>query len=132
MAKVRKDSKAVNLARSIWRLEGKCEYCGNDRSRVQLQGAHIYGVGAYPRLKDDLRNGMSLCSVDHRRFTDNPIAFADWVRTTKYKQYLDPLMEKNQTYEKRFWDERIIELKDIKKAIETGEMTLDEARKYES
>lgn len=132
MAKTRKDTKACNLARAIWRLEGKCEYCGATPDRVQLQGAHIFGVGAFPRLKDDLRNGMSLCAVDHRRFTDGPTLFADWVKTTKYAKYLDLLMEKNKTYEKRFWDERIAELKDVKKAIETGELTLDEARQYEA
>jgi len=131
MAKARKDTKACNIARSIWRLEGKCEYCGNGKDMVQLQGAHIFGVGSFPRLKDDLRNGLSLCASDHRRFTDGPTLFTDWIRTTKYEKYLQPLLEKNRTFEKRFWDDRIIELKDIKKAIETGEMTLDEAREYE-
>lgn len=131
MAKQRKDTKATNITRSIWRLEGKCEYCGVGRDKAQLQGAHIFGVGAFPRLKDDLRNGLSLCATDHRRFTDGPTLFADWIKTTKYRKYLKPLLEKNQTYEKRFWDERIIELKDIKRAIETGEMTVDGARQYE-
>ena len=125
---------ATDLARSIWRLEGVCEYplCKNTKDSPQLQGAHIFGVGAYPRLRDDLRNGMSLCSVCHRDFTDNPLKFTDWVRTTKYAKYIEPLQEKNQTYEKRFWPERITELKDVKKAIESGELTLDEAREYET
>lgn len=126
---VRKDTKACNLARSIWRLEGRCEY---DDCKGQLQGAHIFGVGAYPRLKDDLRNGLSLAAHCHRRFTDNPIAFTDWIRTTQYAEFLDPLLEKNRTFQKRYWDERITELKDIKKAIEKGEMTLEEARRDEN
>ena len=125
--------KATNLARAIWRLVGKCEYpeCRSRVSKPQLQGAHIFGVGAFPRLRDDLRNGLSLCSVDHRYFTDNPIAFTDWIRTTKYAVYLEPLMEKNQAFEKRFWAERLTELTDIKKRIEEGELTIDEARQYE-
>lgn len=128
-----KNLKATDLARSIWRLEGRCENpnCKNVKGSPQLQGAHIYGVGAYPRLRDDLRNGLSLCSMCHRDFTDNPIAFADWIRTTKYKKYLASLLEKNKTFEKRFWDERLDELKDIKKQIEAGELTLDEARSYD-
>ena len=116
---------ATDLARSIWRLEGRCEY---DNCGGQLQGAHIYGVGAYPRLRDDLRNGLALAAHCHRRFTDNPFLFTDWIRTTKYAQYLEPLMEKNKTFEKRFWPERITELRKIKKAIEAEEMTLDQAR----
>lgn len=132
MGKKRKDLVATDLARAIWRTVGYCEFCGVDKDRAQMQGAHIYGVGAYPRLRDDLRNGMSLCSVDHRKFTDNPIAFTDWVRTTKYAVYLEPLMGKNKTFEKRFWDDRVAELKDIKKGIEQGSFTLDEARMDEA
>lgn len=133
MAK-RKDKVATDLARSIWRLEGVCEnsVCPNTKFSPQLQGAHIYGVGAYPRLRDDLRNGLSLCATCHRDFTDNPIKFTDWIRTTKYAQYIEPLLEKNRTFTKRFWDERIVELKDIKKQIEAGELTLDEARGYDA
>lgn len=97
-----------------------------------MQGAHIYGVGAYPRLKDDLRNGLCLCATDHRKFTDDPIAFTDWIRTTKYAHYLETLMEKNKTFEKRFWDERIIELEQIKKDIESGKITLDQIRSTET
>lgn len=123
-----KHLKATDLTRSIWRLKGYCEY---DRCGGQLQGAHIFGVGAYPRLRDDLRNGLCLASHCHRRFTDNPLLFADWIRTTSYAQFIDPLLEKNKTFNKRFWDERIIELKDIKHAIEAKELTLDEARQYE-
>jgi hypothetical protein len=121
--------KATDLARSIWRLEGVCEY---DNCAGQLQGAHIFGVGAYPRLRDDLRNGLSLSAHCHRRFTDNPILFTDWIRTTKYAQYLEPLLEKNKQFTKRFWDERLIELRDIKRQIEAGEITLDQAREYDS
>lgn len=132
MGKRRKDLVATDLARAIWRTIGYCEYCGVTNEKAQLQGAHIYGVGAYPRLRDDLRNGMSLCSVDHRRFTDNPIAFTDWVRTTKYNKYLIPLQEKNRTFEKRFWEERVAELKDIKKQLENRSLDLDELREEES
>lgn len=129
MAK-RKDKIATDLARSIWRLKDYCEYCHKTKDQVQLQGAHIYGVGAYPRLRDDLRNRLSLCATDHRMFTDNPLAFADWIRTTEYAEYLQPLMEKNRAFEKRFWEERIVELKSIKKAIKNNEMTQEEARLY--
>ena len=126
--KRRADLKATDLARSIWRLEGVCEY---DNCGGQLQGSHIFGVGAYPRLRDDLRNGLSLAAHCHRMFTDNPIAFADWIRTTKYKKYLTPLLDKHKVYRKRFWSERIAELKQIKKEVESGQITLKEARELE-
>jgi hypothetical protein len=134
MAK-RIDLVATDLARKIWRLEGRCEhqFCENTKGDAkQLHGAHIYGVGAYPRLRADLRNGLSLCSLCHRRFTDNPVAFADWIRTTKYEKYLQPLRDKNNGPKiKVDWDDRILFLKDIHRQITAGEMTLDEARAYD-
>lgn len=130
MAKKSRNLKAANLARAIWRTVGYCEY---DRCGGQLQGAHIYGTGAYPRLRDDLRNGLSLAAHCHRRFTDNPMEFTDWIRTTKYKKYLQPLLDKHNA-PKQFvdWDDRLIFLKDVLKQIEAGELTLDEARGYDS
>ena len=127
----RRDLVATDLARKIWRQVGYCEHCMKDGSVVQLQGAHIYGVGAYPRLRDDLRNGMSLCSHCHRDFTDNPRKFSEWLKDTKYEKYMTPLAKKNMTFTKRFWDERIKELRSILKEIESGEITVDDAREME-
>jgi hypothetical protein len=138
------DKVATDLARKIWRLEGHCE--GNDvpdsvwecisvrvgNTSPQLQGAHIYGVGAYPRLKTDLRNGMSLCSNCHRHFTSSPLEFTDFVRRTKYKKYLQPLRDVNNGPKiKMDWDDRLAFLKDVFKQVRDGEMTLDEARAYD-
>ena len=144
MTKVRIDKKATDVARKIWRQVGYCEatdvpakvwVCKSVQSgnkSPQLQGAHIFGVGAYPRLKVDLRNGMSLCSNCHRHFTSSPIEFADFIRKTKYKKYLEPLKDRNNGDKvKVFWDEKIAELRDVLKQIQAGELTVDEARKYE-
>ena len=139
------DGKATDVARKIWRQVGRCEATDvkasvwvcksveSGNSSPQLQGAHIYGVGAYPRLKVDLRNGMSLCSNCHRFFTSSPVEFADFIRQTKYAQYLQPLRDKNNGPKvKVFWDEKLAELKDVLKQIEAGELTIDQARLYES
>lgn len=135
MVKKRDDLKATDLARKIWRQAGKCEAedkCKTKIKNPQLQGAHIFGVGAYPRLKADLRNGMSLCATCHRYYTSAPLDFADFVKTTKYKKYLQPLRDKNNGPKvKIFWNEKLVELKDILKQIEAGELTVDEARQYE-
>jgi len=135
MGKKRIDSKATDVARKIWRQVGYCEagkQCKSKVSSPQLHGAHIFGVGAYPRLKVDLRNGMSLCATDHRYYTSAPLDFADFVKTTKYKKYLQPLRDKNNGPKvKVFWGEKIVELRDVLKQIEAGELTVDEARQYE-
>ena len=133
--KKRADLKATDMARKIWRTVGVCEAgkkCLSKREKPQLQGAHIFGVGAYPRLKADLRNGMSLCATCHRHYTSAPLDFADFVKTTKYKKYLKPLRDKNNGPKvKIFWDEKLVELKDIYDRIMEGELTLDDAREYE-
>lgn len=133
--KKRADIKATNLARKIWRTVGHCEAKKECRSKVekpQLQGAHIFGVGAYPRLKADLRNGMSLCATCHHYYTSAPLDFAEFVKRTKYKKYLKPLRDKNNGPKvKIFWDERLEELQDVYDRIMEGELTVDEARQYE-
>lgn len=134
------DGKCADLARKIWRLEGRCEatdvgMCRNDYVKTpnpQLQGAHIIGVGASKRLQADLRNGMSLCSACHRYWTSAPMDFSEFLPKTKYIKYLQPLRDKqNGPKVKVFWDERYEELKDIFRAVRDGELTLDEARDYE-
>ena len=139
------DGKATDVARKIWRQVGYCE--ANDvpdsvwvcksveagNTSPQLQGAHIFGVGRYRRLQADLRNGLSLCSNCHRTFTDGPTDFTEFIKHTKYKKYLKPLKDKqNGPKVKVFWDEKLEELKDILKQIQAGELTVDEARQYES
>lgn len=135
MGKKRADLKATDLARKIWRTVGYCEAgdkCKAKKEKPQLHGAHIFGVGAYPRLKVDLRNGMSLCATCHRFYTSAPVDFTEFVKTTKYKKYLKPLRDKNNGPKvKVFWDEKLDELKDIYDRIMEGELTVDEARGYE-
>jgi len=129
------DKKCTDLARKIWRTAGICEASGSCRTKKekpQLQGAHIFGVGAYPRLKADLRNGMSLCATCHRYYTSSPLDFVEFVKKTKYKKYLQPLRDKqNGPKVKIFWEERYQELQDVYARILEGELTLDEAREYE-
>jgi len=135
MGKKRDDLKATDLARKIWRQVGHCEagkLCKSKVSSPQLHGAHIFGVGAYPRLKVDLRNGMSLCATCHRFYTSAPLDFQAFVKKTKYAKYEQPLRDKNNVPKvKVFWNEKLAELKDVLKQIEAGELTVDQARLYE-
>lgn len=135
MGKKKLDAKCTDMARKIWRTVGVCEagkQCRAKKEKPQLQGAHIYGVGAYPRLKADLRNGLSLCATCHRYYTSAPLDFVEFIKKTKYKKYLQPLKDKqNGPKVKIFWDEKLEELKDIYDRIMEGELTVDEAREYE-
>jgi len=74
--------KAVNLARKLARLrDGRCVMaglyfgCGG-----VLQGAHIFGVGAYPAIALHEQNILGLCSGHHRWAHHHPIEWESFCR----------------------------------------------------
>lgn len=125
------DIKCANLARAVWRSIGYCENCGRRSGQVQLQGAHIIGTGASPRLCSDLRNGLSLCSHCHRVFTSDPLAFYAFLTTYLPKGRLETLQKLQKATSKVDWHERMEFLLDIQRQVQAKEMTIDEARAYE-
>ena len=129
-----KPKKAADLARKIWRTQGVCEHCGKTKYQVQLQGAHIIGVGTAIRVCSDIRNGFSLCSYCHRWFSDHPFEFIEWVDTTWAKEYIPTLRElaRPGQGQKIDWDERIVFLQGILKQLENKQITIQEARTLEA
>jgi HNH endonuclease len=126
----RKDKVAADLARAIWRLHGKCENC-YAKPPKQLQGAHLIGTGASISLCSDLRNGFCLCASCHRYFTSDPVAFNEFIMGSWAEKYIKTLRRLQKESRKQDWDDRIDFLKEIKRAIEAGEMTIAESREYE-
>lgn len=128
-----KPKKAADLAREIWRLRGACENCPKTKAQGwQMHGAHILGVGAHIRVGADLRNGFCLCSSCHRRFEDNSFDFTDFIQDSWAEPYIERLRQLARPGGPRIdWDDKIDQLKTIKKAIIAGEMTIEVAREYE-
>lgn len=112
----------------IIRSVGHCEKCGTQEG---LTCSHIVGR-RYSATRTDLRNGQSLCFSCHRYFTDWPREFSHWLTETIGSELYEELKSKAQTPTKVDWKERKEFLKNILKEIEAGEITLDEAREYES
>lgn len=135
MAKKSKPAIAADLAREIWRLgRGFCEAHDLDGIKCghQLQGAHWFGKGSHIKICSDLRNGFSLCSTHHRRYHDDSQAFVGFISghpLSKYENTLRVLMRPGPP--KVNWDDRIDFLKEIRRAIKAGEMTIEEAWEYE-
>lgn len=129
-----KPKKAANLAREIWRLKGYCEKCGKTNNQVQLQGAHLIGVGTAIRICADLRNGFSLCAYCHRYFEDHPHEFVEWTDKTWAREYIDTLRRLAVPGQgpKINWDDKIAFLKDVKKRIQAGKLTIEQARSLEA
>lgn len=123
--------KAHDLVRSIWRLKGYCEDCAKPAGEVQLQGAHVFGTGSYTRLGSDLRNGMCLCSACHRKWTNNP-EWKTFVLAHPVGKYYNTLLKMGTNGQRVNWQERLDFLNEIKRAMLANEMTIDEAREYET
>lgn len=118
------DSYYGKIIRSI----GSCEKCG---SQGGLTTSHIIGR-RYSNTRTDLRNSQCLCFSCHRYFTDWPREFSKWITDTIGSELYEELKAKAQRTDKVDWDDRADFLKDIYKRINEGELTLEEARQYES
>ena len=69
----------------------ECVICR--RSNVRLEAMHIYGR-RLKSLRWDLMNLISGCHGCHRRMTENPLEFTDWLLKRFGQGYMDILREK--------------------------------------
>ena len=76
--------------------DGRCLHTGMEG---RLECAHIYGRRA-KILRWSLDNAVSLTSSSHRYFTENPIAFHDWLEATLGEGHMAILREKAQAHMK--------------------------------
>ena len=68
-----------------------CECCHNqDR---QMHCCHIYGRGA-KSVRWSIDNALCMCSYCHRYFTENPIAFTNFLQVYLGKGHMEMLNEK--------------------------------------
>lgn len=128
-----KKGTATRLHSKVIRTLGMCERC-SDSIYEKLQAAHIIGR-KYNATRTDLRNAFCLCAACHAYFTDHPVAFGDFVKSNWAAEVYDELQRRAQVTTKgtdAFWQDRIDFLKDVYARIQEGEMTLQEARLYES
>ena len=126
-----KKGTAGRLHAKIIRSLGSCEHCG---SSTNLQCAHILSrrfVATYTSL----RNAFCLCASCHRFFTDHPVKFGDFVRSTWANEYYEDIHKaahKGAKTSDEFWEERIFFLKDIEARMQEGELNIVEAREYDN
>lgn len=81
----------------IKRDDGICKWCGNEG----CDPAHIFGKGAFPRLKFILENGICLCRKHHTLF-DTCTKFRNHILKVLIKKTLyDNLLEVNKDDKKR-------------------------------
>ncbi len=72
-------AQADKLCGAVVRARGVCEVTDYSEHSGPLQWAHGFSR-SYRAVRWDLRNGFCLCAGHHFWFTNNPIAFDDWLR----------------------------------------------------
>lgn len=125
--------KADKLFSEIIRMGARCEASGWDNipCSSQIQTMHII-TRKRSATRTDLRNAMAGCFAHHRYFTDYPRQFSRFITSTWAQKYYDVVYQKSITPTKVDWEERVEFLQDIKRAIESKELTIKEAREYEN
>lgn len=128
-----KKGTATRLHSKVIRMIGMCERC-LDENYEKLQAAHIISR-KYNSTRTDLRNAFCLCASCHRFFTDHPTEFGNFVRSRVGSEGYKLIYQKSLVTQKgtdAFWQDRIDFLKDVAERVQEGELTIQEARLYES
>src|SRR6267143_5144406 len=125
--------KCDQLFSEIIRSDGSCEaWLFDDRQcSQQLHPAHIISR-RFNSTRTDLRNGFCLCAAHHRYFHDFPRQFSRFITTTWAQDYYDELYAKSINLRKVDWEVRYSFLKYISDRIREKELTLKQAREYET
>lgn len=89
---VKRDSADIWFSKAVRLRDGACLYCGNTETN---ECAHLVGR-RNKAVRWDMMNAVSLCHYHHRYFTENPVAFYDWLAITLGEGHLDILREKAQ------------------------------------
>ena len=72
--------------------DGMCVHCGRSDT---LQAMHIVGR-RNKAVRWSMDNAVTGCAACHRYFTENPLAFHDWLRSIYGDGHLDLLREKSR------------------------------------
>jgi hypothetical protein len=123
-------AKADLLFSKIIRSQGFCEADGYAQRECKppLQTAHIISR-KFGALFADTRNAYCLCAAHHRFFHDHPREFSRFISGTWGQNYYDQIFAKAKPTKIKEWEwqERV----DFLKRIESGEITIKQARELE-
>jgi len=75
--------KAIELAKKLAKERDgyTCLRCGRSKQGgYQIQGSHIFGIGAHPRLAAEILNIKALCASCHRWWHSSPQESGKWFR----------------------------------------------------
>ena len=87
---IKRDAADVWFSKCVRARDEHCLYCGRPDT---LECCHIYGRRSKV-VRWSLDNAVTLCHAHHRHFTENPVAFHDWLAKTLGEGHMEILREK--------------------------------------
>jgi hypothetical protein len=87
---IKRDAADIAFSKVVRARDGQCLYCGKKET---LEAAHIYGRRAVVTRWDTM-NCVTLCHYHHRHFTENPVAFHEWLIEELGEVHMTILREK--------------------------------------
>jgi hypothetical protein len=87
---IKRDSADIWFSKAVRARDGKCLHTGRTDA---LECCHVYGRRA-KILRWSLDNAVTLTHSSHRFFTENPVAFADFLEQTLGEGHMAILREK--------------------------------------
>lgn len=87
---IKRDAADIAFSKVVRARDGQCLYTGK---RESLECAHIYGRRAIV-TRWDLMNAVTLTHSAHRYFTENPVAFHEWLIEELGEVHMTILREK--------------------------------------
>jgi len=93
---VKRDAADIWFSKAVRARDGACLHTGRTDA---LECAHIYGRRA-KILRWSMDNAVTLTHSSHRYFTENPVAFHDWLVMTLGEGHMEILREKAQGHMK--------------------------------
>lgn len=113
--------KADKLFSQLVRARGHCESCGRS-DPYSLQCAHIVGR-RYSSTRTDTRNAFCLCYTCHRRYTDHPDEWMDFIDGSIGRAEYNRLKRKAEAggkFGRQFWEAEVQRLIPLVKRLEAA------------
>lgn len=89
---IKRDAADIWFSKAVRARDKHCQSCGKTET---LQAMHIVGRRS-KIVRYSLDNAVTGCAACHRYFTENPLAFHDWLRNLYGDGHLDLLREKSR------------------------------------
>lgn len=92
MATTKRDQADIWFSKAVRLRDGSCQVCGTTET---LQCCHIFGR-RMRILRWDLQNCITMCAAHHRYYTEQPVAWLDFLNQLLGEAHMDILREKSR------------------------------------